>query len=1168
MFLKSLVVRGFKSFANKTTLEFEPGISVVVGPNGSGKSNVVDAICWVLGEQGPASLRGGKMADVIFAGSGTKAPLGMAEVQLTIDNSAGLLPIEFSEVSISRTLFRSGDSEYRLNGSVCRLLDIQEMLSDAGVGRAQHTIVGQGRVDQVLAADPVAIRNIIEEAAGVGKHRRRRERALRKIESCEGNLVHLADLLAEIRRQLKPLRQQAEIAKRHHRVSDELKRVELIQTSRELAGVLDELGPQDSSSREEELTTRERDLARLDADLARLEETRMSSASEAARYRELQLRLVNALERLEGLRKLAEERGRALRAELSGNSEAGERARIREMQRQIDLIEPELAEAVRVEQMEAQQQQLVEEPADTARVELSGSEEAVSSALKRRAEASARVEGLQRERERAAEAVAKAGAERKEQAERLEQVRAEASGAESDLKEAAESLELHNRELDPAEHQIRQADQHLGEMERSRAARLEEVRSLEKEAAVLNARAGARSSVQRAAAAGKAPTLVLADVVELEPGHRRALEALIGPLDSVAVARARHEAAGLLDAHDPDQAVTVLVAEGAAAEVADAQPLLGSVKVLDPVAEGVLANVFLARDRAHAIRAAGDHPGCIFLSPDGTAAKGRQVGRGSAEVAQLLAECEHKLGEATSALSEADEQVREAKRARDLAAETRKAAAGTKAQLERELRSREARSQQIQVQLSRLSEAVERLDGSRTETRQRLEELESALPVAEAELEQAEQDLEQARARRTERLASYDRAFAEAQQVRMRVGIAGERAAQLRKRKREATEALNEASRQLAGLAAKQRVLSEAVDKAKSVVAIAGLLSRGAAGWPREAEVSLTRARDEVDVSEQRLAELRARRAELAARLEKMRAEVRNEDLRRGELTIRRRILEARLTDELESDPAECVREFGRRVPEPAQEPKDVLERLPGMDDEALRSRRARLERELERMGNVNPLAAAEAEALEGREQFLAAQIQDVRTSRKDLHQVVSSVDTKIGELFGSAFEDVASEYEQLFKVLFPRGRGRLRLSEPSELLDSGVEVEASPSGRSLKRLSLLSGGERAMAGLALLFAVFKARPSPFYILDEVEAALDDANLQRFLGLLNEFRGTSQLLVVTHQKRTMEVADVLYGVTIGADGVSKVVSERLKEFFPAGVSLTGSHVQRTGANEQ
>ncbi|MBW3591333.1 MAG: AAA family ATPase, partial [Actinobacteria bacterium] len=384
MFLKSLVMRGFKSFANKTTLAFEPGISIVVGPNGSGKSNVVDAICWVLGEQGPASLRGGKMADVIFAGSGTKAPLGMAEVQLTIDNTSGVLPVEFSEVSISRALFRSGDSEYRLNGSVCRLLDIQEMLSDAGVGRAQHTIVGQGRVDQVLSADPVAIRNIIEEAAGVGKHRRRRERALRKIESCEGNLVHLSDLLTEIRRQLKPLRQQAEIAKRHERVSSELKRVRLIQASRELAGVLAEMGPQDSSTREEELTAWERDLTRLDVDLARLEESRMASASEAARYRELQLRLAGALERLDSLRRLAEERGRALRAELSASSEAGERARIQEMQRQIDLIEPELAEAVRVEQMEAQQQRQVEEPADAARIELSGSEEAVAGALKRR----------------------------------------------------------------------------------------------------------------------------------------------------------------------------------------------------------------------------------------------------------------------------------------------------------------------------------------------------------------------------------------------------------------------------------------------------------------------------------------------------------------------------------------------------------------------------------------------------------------------------------------------------------------------------------------------------------------------------------------------------------------------------------------------------------------
>ncbi|MEX2587753.1 MAG: chromosome segregation protein SMC [Actinomycetota bacterium] len=1168
MFLKSLVVRGFKSFANKTTLGFEPGISVVVGPNGSGKSNVVDAICWVLGEQGPASLRGGKMADVIFAGSGSKAPLGMAEVQLTIDNSAGLLPIEFSEVSISRSLFRSGDSEYRLNGSVCRLLDIQEMLSDAGVGRAQHTIVGQGRVDQVLAADPVAIRNMIEEAAGVGKHRRRRERALRKIESCEDNLVHLADLLAEIRRQLKPLRQQAEIANRHHRVCDELKRVQIIQASRELAEVLDELGPQDSAGREEELGAREQDLARLDSDLARLEETRMASSSESARYRELQLRLSGALERLDGLRKLAEERGRALRAELAGSSEAGERARVQEMRRQIDLIEPELAEAVRVEQMETEEQQLVQEPADAARIELARGEEAVAAALKRRAEAAARVSGLERDRDRSVEAAAQASRERELQAERLEQLRAEFSSVEPDLQDAGRRLDEHNRQLEPAEQELRRADRRLSDLDRSRAARLEEVRSLEKEAAVLNARAGARSSVTRSRSTGKGPTLVLADVVELEPGHRRALEALIGPLDSVAVARARDEAAGVLDEHDPDQAVTVLVADRGTAEVAGAEPLLHRVKVLDPVAESVLANVFLARDRTHAIEAAGVHPDCVFLSPDGTATKGPQVSRGSAEVAELLAECEGKLNQARRALARTDAEFAEAKQARDRAVRSRDAAAKLRAQLEQELRARERRSQQVSMQLTQLAEALERLESADAGAQRRLNEVEAALPVTRSELQRAEQDLEDARKRRAERLASYDRAFAEAQQLRMRAGIAGERAGQLRKRKREAVEAFNEANRRLAGLAAKQEALTEAVAKAGSVVAIAGLLSRGGADWPREAEAGLTRARDEVQVSEQRLADLRARRAELAGRLEKMRAEVRNEDLRRGELTIRRRILEARIEDEMEADPAECVAMFGRRAQPPAEENKDPLGRLPSLDAEALRSRRTRLERELERMGNVNPLAAAEAETLAEREEFLAAQIDDVRTSRKDLNQVVTSVDTKIGELFASAFEDVAAQYEELFHVLFPRGKGRLRLAEPDAILDSGVEVEASPSGKSLKRLSLLSGGERAMAGLALLFAVFKARPSPFYILDEVEAALDDSNLQRFLGLLHEFRGTSQLLVVTHQKRTMEVADVLYGVTIGPDGVSKVVSERLKDFLPASVGVTGSHTQRTGVNEQ
>ncbi len=568
MFLKSLVLRGFKSFADKTTLAFEPGISVVVGPNGSGKSNVIDAISWVLGEQGPATLRGGKMEDVIFAGSPAKPPLGMAEVELTIDNSAGLLPVEFSEVTISRTLFRSGDSEYRMNGGLCRLLDISEMLSDAGVGKEQHTIVGQGRLDEVLSADPVQMRNIIEDAAGVGKHRRRKERAIRKIAATETNLEHLADLLSEIRRQLKPLRQQAEIAERHERIMQERDRIKLVLIARQLADLSAELGSPEAGRREEEVRVKEKELSEFQEQLADLETKRLELLNATAARREIVWRLTGAGDRLASLKRLAEERARTLKAELTAGNEDIEQARLVELRHQQTELEASLADAQRLQAAELAALNEIQPVSERAREQLRSAEAALTAALRTQAQATAEAIGLRREITGAQASAEAAEMERKRLAERAEAAELKRRQAESKVGAAELELDLAVSALRPAEEAHQKAEERLEELGGLKERLLDEIHNLEKQAAVLRARAGARAAAEAkkhdagASLRSFPGTSLLSELVALSPGHRRALEVLVGPVDGVVVAPDRDAAAQALGASDEDEALTVMVAEG------------------------------------------------------------------------------------------------------------------------------------------------------------------------------------------------------------------------------------------------------------------------------------------------------------------------------------------------------------------------------------------------------------------------------------------------------------------------------------------------------------------------------------------------------------------------------------------------------------------------------
>jgi chromosome segregation protein len=677
------------------------------------------------------------------------------------------------------------------------------------------------------------------------------------------------------------------------------------------------------------------------------------------------------------------------------------------------------------------------------------------------------------------------------------------------------------------------------------------------QAAVHRARAGARAAAESSRAARNTGlrelpgTALLSDLIELKPGHRRALEALVGPIDGVVVVSDRESAERVLSAHSPDDAITVMVAGKPSGPVAGAKPLLSDVKILGPGAEEALADVYVASSLSEALRLAGRHRHAVFVTADGAVAGGGFVSRGSAEIADAVARCEREIAIAKKAMVELEGRVADGRRRLDGA---RTAARAHEVALARAAEAQRAQERQVQTLATEIAHLEETLHAGESGLQaliERSESITSQIGSARSAAALNEAEVVRVRAEHSALLTAYEEASRRVEETRVRWGIAQERKRQLSERVEKVHGSLSSVRAKLASLGERQAASAAAQELASSVAAISGLLAEKTAAWPAEAELSYQLSLSAVNEIDQKIAELQQARHNSAKELEELRILARQEDLGRSELKVRRKILEAKLVDELHVDPGQMLERLVVQIELPdGAAPADPLERLAALPDEALRRRQIRLERDLEQMGNVNPLAAREAEALAEREEFLATQMGDVRASRKDLRQIVESVDEKIRLLFSQAFEDVAEEYERLFKLLFPTGSGKLKLTDPTEILETGVEVEASPSGRSLKRLSLLSGGERALSALALLFAIFKARPSPFYILDEVEAALDDVNLQRFLGLLDGFRGTSQLLVVSHQKRTMEVADVLYGVAIRPDGVSKVISERLGDLFP------------------
>jgi chromosome segregation protein len=1161
VFLKTLVLKGFKSFADTTTLEFEPGITVVVGPNGSGKSNIVDAVAWVLGAQGPRTVRSGKMEDVIFAGTAKRPALGRAEVSLTIDNSAGLIPIDFTEVTITRTLWRSGESEYAINGAPCRLLDIQELLSDSGVGRQQHVIVSQGQLDAVLNAQPVDRRLIIEEAAGVLKYRRRREKAQRRLDATEGDLVRVQDLLREVRRQLRPLERQADAARRHGDVVAELRALQLFVAGRELTALRNRAAS--AAGARTSLTDVERrlggELAGLDSDVL-VAEAALAAAEAGAGHRPRRDVLADDVARAEGLRErargltaLVAERARSIErlqsvqvdADLAASLEAEAvelAAALAAVDGETSQLAPDLAALEADEATVAAERAALDEPGEdvdgppgAGAAEVRGELSALRHAVDR-----ARAERHRTEERRSALAakVLRLAAESASATRDLEQADGEAPSLAASSAATSSALAAAERALEAAEHAFEAASGRAREWQAradALAATLDEAR----------ARAGAS---RLAGIDGLVGTVF--ELVSVEEGWEAAFEAAIGEaaaavlVDGPASARA-----ALAHLHDAGAGGAVLPlgaapAPATAAEVPGTSPVRRHVRSALP-AVGELLDRLLAGavvvegGWAAAVDVAIAHPAAVVVTREGDrfAPSGWRAGAGSAvatgsaleEARAQLATAEEERDGAMAARTAARDAVAQARRdeaeaGRGLTANGH-ARAQAAAALERAERERRDLEDEVGAVAAHLGELGVRLEHDEA----RIASLDAVLPGLEAE-EAA--GLERAAAHRAARGRVEQREAAlRARRTDLEVRAAGleERRAVLSQRRRDVEARLERQRQERAGAEGKRAEL------ARHGAAVARL---GATLGERLGQVEqvLGRLRDERQAHATRTAalsgrleELRRRRAATERELGATRERLQRAELDDAETRVRIEGAVDALRRELDCEPDTALAAACPPLP-------------PGTTAD---QRARELERELRLMGPINPLAVEEHAALVERHEFLEAQLEDVKSGRRELAKVIKAIDVEIVDVFSAAYADVADNFVKLFSTLFPGGSGGMRLTDPDNLLETGIEIEARPSGKNVKRLSLLSGGERSLTAMAFLFAVFRSRPSPFYLMDEVEAALDDVNLHRFLDLVDEFRNEAQLLIVSHQKRTMEAADCLYGVTMQPGGSSRVISERV-----------------------
>ncbi len=1174
MYLKSLTLKGFKSFASATTLRLEPGITCVVGPNGSGKSNVVDALTWVMGEQGAKSLRGGKMEDVIFAGTSGRAPLGRAEVAVTIDNTDGALPIDYTEVTISRILFRNGQSEYQINGEASRLLDIQELLSDSGIGREMHVIVGQGQLDAILMATPEERRGFIEEAAGVLKHRKRKEKALRKLDSMQANLARVNDLTVELRRQLRPLGKQAEVAKKAATIQADLRDAKLrlladdyISLSKTLdAEVADENALRERRGQVE---------AELDKVRRREEELDAQSAFESPlliKAQENYYSLSALREKFRGTQSLAQERSRFLAEEAEEARSAG---------RDPVALDQEAA-VLRSEEAQlrngvvAAQSALAAATASLASAEaaLKSEEDTIAAAMRAIAdqrEGTARQEGhiksLAARLEAITEEISRLQAARTEAQSRVDSAKSDYAQFEMEIGNADAGEQGLDSQFNNSKSALESAKSVHAELVEAERAADRERNATESKLEAMRLTSSSRDGAAALIRDSRGVQILgsIASLIQIDSGWEAATAAALGALADAVVVKDLSSAVSALTtlrSENLGQADVLVYEPGgnSSSQVPSGlTSLLNHVRSseISELLASLLATTVVADNARGAESILRQHPTVTVVTRDGDVITSKRARGGSASSSSLieikalvddltkkLEDLNHKCDRLKFEISSAATDVEGKQAAFDAALGKLNESDARIAALTEQLAVSGQNIKSATAEVERLTLAINEATAAKSRD-------ENELSIASNQLQNHGEITEPDHTRAETLRNDVSTARTTEVEARLAVRTSEERLTSIAARA-QALETSAQAERE-----ASERAVSRRGARARGAVisqAIAEAAYEALIHIERSiAKAQTERSRLEVNRSDREGETLtvRARNRELTQQLDQLTSSVHRDEIARAEQRMRVETLENKAVEELGIDIPTLIAEYGPDKDVPTFIETDTgeivaTELIPYRRDQQ-EKRLAATERSLTLLGKINPLALEEYNALEERLKFLAEQLEDLKRTKKDLLDIIKEVDDRVQQIFMQAYEEVAEHFKDIFARLFPGGDGRLFLTNPDDLLNTGVDVEARPPGKRVKRLSLLSGGEKSLTAVAMLVAIFKARPSPFYVLDEVEAALDDVNLGRLLTVLEELRESSQLIIITHQKRTMEIADALYGVTMRGDGVTEVISQRLRE---------------------
>lgn len=1141
--LKNLTLKGFKSFAQSTTLIFEPGITAVVGPNGSGKSNVVDALAWVMGEQGAKSLRGGKMEDVIFAGTATKAPLGRASVELTIDNSDGVLAIDYSEVTIARTLFRNGVSEYSINGESCRLLDVQELLSDSGLGREMHVIVGQGQLDTVLKADPMERRGLIEEAAGILKYRRRKERSERKLEAMQSNMQRLSDLIAEVKRQLRPLGRQAEVAMQAKEIQAQLRQSKSRLYAFEISNLRAQL---EATNSIEGQRRAEQNILQQQIDSNRQVTSELEGklvSGEIDRARSVVFQLDGLSQKLRNLESLISQRKTLL-----GASAVAPDVDITDLGAQLAAIE--LQQQQSQAELAAIEDQLfqAESHRDEIKARLSDVEIGHQAAIR---QAQAQLEQMNIAKNELSTLQARISSKQEQVAgngEAITSASLRKANLESDLSATGETLVLAN------EAQLRDDYETASRLREKAASELDSLRSemhvLEREQDGLGARFAAlsmsldsRDGSQQLREESQPGVLgMIADFLEIETGYQSAVAMALGSVANSLVADSLGNAvaaAKKLRTENLGWAEILVVDNQTSGKLAnvtiDSLPALTNFVSGPPSILSKLQGIFLVTSSNEVEQGLSNSQIFALVTLEGDYYSRDTIRAGGTDTTSKL-ELSAERDSAGKSLDQVGKDISKKQVAIDRAeqelaeATVRDAAALDKLrQVDAELARQAEKSGKLRAQIEATEQEISRLQ-QLTETavaeiatlQANLGELSSVVVeppevLAPAEIGRLNHDLEVARSVELE--------------IRVNRGAATERSSQLGRTKEQIQQQIQAASSAQLEFQQQQQLRQQQLAKAERVSQLLPVVSNFIRTVSDKARLQLGSLEQERDQYTERLGKLRAEVADLMSKLSVAKDVVHAIELRNHEFSLHLNNLISKVSEELQLTESDVLAEF-------------FDEKL---DVDQTRAELSRSEAAISKLGQFNPLALEEFSALEERYKYLTEQQSDVDQARADLRGIIGTLDEQMQDIFAEAFADTQKAFSEIFPLLFPGGSGAMNLTDPENLLTTGIDISVRPAGKKIDRLSLLSGGERSLAAVTVLLSIFKARPSPFYVLDEVEAALDDANLGRLIEVISSLRESSQLIIITHQKRTMEIADALYGVSMKQDGITKVIGTKMEK---------------------